>query len=361
MSRVYNFNPGPATLPQPVLEHAQKELLEYQGGGMSVMEMSHRSKEYEAINAEAEARTKRLLGLGDDYRVLFVQGGASLQFAMLPYNFLPDGATADYILTGSWSEKARNEAEKLGTVHIAASTKDEKYARLPRTDEVKLSASPAYVHITSNNTIYGTQWRELPSFGDVPLVADMSSDIMSRPFNANAFAMFYAGTQKNLGPAGVTMVVIRQSWMDQAATNLPAILSYGTHAKSNSLYHTPPVFTIYMTNLVLGWVEENGGLAGIAQHNEKKAQAIYTAIDESSGFYRPHAAADARSLMNITFRLGSEDLEKQFISEATKEGMVGLKGHRSVGGIRASTYNAMTQEGCEALASFMRAFAQKNG
>lgn len=361
MSRVYNFNPGPATLPLPVLEQAQAEMLHYCGTGMSILETSHRSKQYEAINAEAEARLKRLLGLDDGYRILFLQGGASLQFAMLPLNFLPTNATADYLITGSWSEKARDEAQKLGTVHIAASTQDEQYTRIPCADEIRLSDAPAYVHMTTNNTIVGTQWHSLPDVGSVPLVADMSSDILSRPLAYNQFALFYAGAQKNLGPAGVTVVAIRQSWMEQASTSLPAILRYATHASKDSLYNTPPAFAVYMVNLVLGWVEEQGGLEGIGQRNQQKAGAIYRAMDESNGFYHSPIASESRSLMNITFRLPAEAQEKQFISDASVAGMVGLKGHRSVGGIRVSIYNAMSQEGCEALAAFMRDFAQKHG
>lgn len=368
MSRIYNFNPGPATLPLPVLERVQQELLDYQGRGISVLEMSHRSKEYEAMNQEAETRIKHLLGLGDDYRVLFLQGGASTQFATVPMNFLPPGGVADYILTGSWSEKAQKEAQIVGkqlqpgaTTHVAASTREEQYRRVPRTDEIRLSEQPAYVHITTNNTIYGTQWPELPDVGDRPLVADMSSDILSRPMEAHKFALFYAGAQKNIGPAGVTVVVIRQSLLEQTATTIPTILSYATHAKNNSLYNTPPAFAVYMLNLVLGWIAENGGLAGIGERNQQKAQQIYAAIDRNAGFYQGHAAPDSRSLMNITFRLANEDLEKQFVSEATTAGMIGLKGHRSVGGIRASVYNAMSPEGCAALVGFMEDFARKNG
>ncbi|NJN65509.1 MAG: 3-phosphoserine/phosphohydroxythreonine transaminase [Chloroflexaceae bacterium] len=361
MNRVYNFNPGPATLPLPVLEQAQQELLDYQGTGMSLLETSHRSKAYEALNREAEVRVKRLLGVGDDYRALFLQGGASLQFAMVPMNFLSAGATADYLITGSWAEKASEEAQRIGQVHLAATTKDEQYRRIPAPDEIRLSDAPSYVHLTSNNTIYGTQWPVFPRFGEVPLVADMSSDILSRPFDANQFALLYAGAQKNIGPAGVTLVVIRQSWMDQAPKTLPAILRYATHAKNDSLYHTPPVFAVYLVNLVLKDIEERGGLAAAAERNQQKAQAVYGAIDRSGGFYLPHAAADSRSLMNITFRLPSEDLEKRFIGEATSAGMVGLKGHRSVGGVRASLYNAMSQEGCNALAAFMDDFARRAG
>jgi phosphoserine aminotransferase len=358
---VYNFNPGPATLPLPVLERAQQELPEYRGTGMSVMETSHRSKEYEAINAETEAHMKRLMGLGDAYRVLFLQGGASLQFAMLPMNFLPADGVADYVLTGSWSEKARDEAEKVGTVHIAASTQGEGYGRIPRADELHLSTAPAYVHITTNNTIIGTQWHTLPDVGAAPLMADMSSDILSRPFDMGKLALCYAGSQKNLGPAGVTVVVLRQSLLDQAHKALPTILRYATHAGKSSLYNTPPVFAVYMVGLVLQWIEESGGLVALGERNQQKAATIYRAIEESGGFYRSPVASDSRSLMNITFRLPDERQEKQFIGEAASAGMVGLKGHRSVGGIRASLYNAMSLEGTQALAAFMRDFAQKHG
>jgi phosphoserine aminotransferase len=361
MSKVYNFNAGPAILPQPVLEQVQAELLDYEGAGMSVMEMSHRSKEYEAINAQAEARLKGLLGLGDDYRALFLTGGASMQFAMVPMNFLPPGATADFLMTGAWAEKAYEEAAKLGQARVAASTQAEQYRRVPRPDEIDLSPAPAYVHITSNETIQGTQWHAWPDVGDRPLVADMSSDILSRPLDANRFALIYAGAQKNLGPSGVTVVLIRQSWLEQAAKTPPTMLRYATHAKNNSLYNTPPAFGVYVLNLVLEWIEECGGPAGMAARNQHKAKTLYAAIDGSSGFYRGHAAPESRSLMNVTFRLPDEALEKQFVAEATSAGMIGLAGHRSVGGIRASIYNAMSLEGCQALAGFMAEFARRKG
>jgi phosphoserine aminotransferase len=361
MDKVYNFNAGPAILPRPVLEQAQRELLNYHGIGMSVLEISHRSKEYEAINAEAAAQLKRLLSLDDEYRVLFLQGGASLQFAMVPLNFLPAGAVADYLLTGAWADKAYEEASKIGQVRVAASTREEQYRRMPRADEIQLSPAPAYVHITSNETIQGTQWHAWPDVGDRPLVADMSSDILSRPLDARRFALIYAGAQKNLGPAGVTVVLIRQDWLERASSALPAMLRYATHTKNNSLYNTPPTFGVYLLNLTLGWIEQNGGLEAIAQRNQQKAQTLYAAIDGSGGFYRGHAAPESRSLMNVTFRLPSEVLEKQFIAEVTAAGLIGLAGHRSVGGIRASIYNAMDQEGCEALAWFMGDFLRRNG
>ncbi|MFN8569948.1 MAG: 3-phosphoserine/phosphohydroxythreonine transaminase [Kouleothrix sp.] len=361
MSQVYNFNAGPAILPQPVLEQARHELLDYQGAGMSILEMSHRSKQYEAINSNAEATFKRLLGLGDGYRVLFLQGGASTQFAMLPLNFLPPGGVADYIITGAWGEKAHEEAARLGRANVAASTKASGYTRNPRADEITLTDQAAYVHITSNETIQGVQFASFPDVGERPLVADMSSDILSRPLDASKFALIYAGAQKNLGPAGVTVALIRQSWLDSAAKTAPTMLRYATHAKNNSLYNTPPVFSVYMLGLVLDWIEEHGGLEGMATRNEQKATAIYDAIDQSGGFYRGHAAPADRSRMNITFRLPSEALETQFVAESAAAGMVGLAGHRSVGGIRASIYNAMTITGCLALAAFMREFARKHG
>jgi len=361
MSKVYNFNAGPAILPQPVIEQAQQELRDYHGRGMSILEMSHRSKEYEAINTEAEAAFKRLLGLGDEYRVLFLQGGASMQFAMLPLNFLPASATADYLVNGAWGEKAYEEGAKLGQARVAASTSAASFSRVPAAGEIELSDAPAYVHITSNETIQGVQWQAWPDVGDRPLVADMSSDILSRPLDAHKFTLIYAGAQKNLGPAGATVVIVRQSWLDSAGKTAPTMLRYATHAKNNSLYNTPPVYAVYLLNLVLEWIEETGGLEQMAKRNDLKAKAVYDAIDGSDGFYRGHAAPSSRSQMNVTFRLPSEELEKRFIAEATAAGMIGLAGHRSVGGIRASIYNAMSQEGAAALAGLMGEFARKNG
>jgi phosphoserine aminotransferase len=361
MTSVFNFNAGPAMLPPSVLEQAQAELRDYQGCGMSIMEMSHRSKEYEAINTQAETRFKRLLGVGDGYRVLFVQGGASSQFAMVPMNFLTPGATADYLMTGAWAEKAYDEASALGQTRIAASTKDGGYRRVPRPDELHLSPEPAYVHLTSNETIQGIQWHALPDVGDRPLVADMSSDILSRPFDAGRFALLYAGAQKNLGPSGVTVVLLREAWLPKANKAIPTMLRYATHVKNNSLYNTPPSFGVYMLNLVLEWIENTGGLSAMAERNARKAQIVYGAIDGSGGFYRGHAEPESRSWMNVTFRLPSEALEKQFVAEARTAGMIGLAGHRSVGGIRASLYNAISPEACQALASFLNDFAKKNG
>jgi phosphoserine aminotransferase len=361
MTKVFNFNAGPAMLPPPVLEQVQAELRDYHGTGMSIMEMSHRSKEFEAIVAQAEATFKKLLGLGSGYRVLFLQGGASTQFAMVPMNFLPPGATADFLMTGAWAEKAQEEAAALGQARIAASSREENYRRVPRPAEINLSPSPAYVHITSNETIQGIAWQTFPDVGDRPLVADMSSDILSRPFDASRFSLIYAGAQKNLGPSGVTLVLLREAWLEKANKNVPTMLRYATHVKNNSLYNTPPSFGVYMLNLVLGWIEKSGGLPALAERNARKAQLIYEAIDSSGGYYRGHAMPESRSLMNITVRLGSEALEKKFVSESQAAGMVGLAGHRSVGGIRASIYNAVGPDACQALASFMQDFRKRHG
>ena len=361
MTTVCNFNAGPAMLPPPVLEQVQAELRDYHGRGMSIMEMSHRSKEYEAVNAGAEAAFKRLLGVGEGYRVVFVQGGASTQFAMLPMNFLAPGATADYLATGAWSDKALEEAAALGQARVAASTKADGYRRVPRADEIKLSPEPAYVHLTSNETIQGVQWHAFPDAAGRPLVADMSSDILSRPIDAGKFALIYAGAQKNLGPSGVTAVMLRESWLANANKGVPTMLRYATHVKNNSLYNTPPSFGVYVLGLVLQWVEKTGGLVATAERNARKAKLVYDAIDGSGGYYRGHAAPESRSLMNVTFRLPDEAKEKQFVSEAQAAGMVGLAGHRSVGGVRASLYNAVPPEACQALASFMKEFARKNG
>jgi phosphoserine aminotransferase len=361
MSNVLNFNAGPAMLPAPVLEQVQAELLDYQGRGMSIMEMSHRSKEYEAINTQAEATIKRLLGLGEGYRVLFLQGGASGQFAMVPLNFLPAHATADYLVMGTWGEKAQEEAATLGKATVAATTRADNYTRVPTADEIKLSPHPAYVHLTSNETIQGVQWPTFPDVGDRHLVADMSSDFLSRPFDASRSSLIYAGAQKNLGPAGVTAVLLRESWLEQASKTLPVVLRYATHVKNNSLYNTPPCFAVYVVNLVLQWLDKQGGLTAIADINARKAKLLYDTIDGSNGFYRGHAVPPSRSRMNITFRLPSETLEKKFITDSQAAGMIGLAGHRSVGGIRASLYNAIPLAACQTLAAFMTDFARRAG
>jgi phosphoserine aminotransferase len=359
--RVFNFNPGPAMLPLPILEEAQKELLNYKGTGMSVMELSHRSKQFEEIILGAEALLKELLSVPDNYRVLFIGMGATGQFDMVPMNYLTEGKIANYIVTGSFANKAYKEAVKIGETHVAGYTKDDNFSRIVRPDEIKLSENPAYVHITSNNTIFGTQWKAFPDFGDIPLVADMSSDILSKRFDVSKFALIYAGAQKNLGPAGAAVVIIRDDMIEKSNQALPTMLRYDTYAKNNSLYNTPASFTIYMIKLMLEWVKNNGGLPAMEKHNETKAALVYDTIDASNGFYKGHAQKDSRSLMNITFRLPNEDLEKEFVAEAAKVGLSGLKGHREVGGIRASIYNAMPQEGCAKLADFMKEFQAQKG
>ena len=359
-TRLYNFSAGPAVLPVPVLEQAQRELLSLPGVGMSVLEVSHRSKPFEDILARTEADIRELAGIPANYRVLFLQGGASLQFTMVPMNLLAPGATADYLVTGVWATKAADEAKKIGSVHVAATTKAEQFTRIPRTEEIVLTPGAAYVHMTSNNTIYGTEWRELPSVGDVPLVSDTSSDMFSRPIDVSKHALIYSGAQKNLGAAGVTLVIVRDDLLARSAASLPAMLSYAVQAENKSLYNTPPVFAIYLTGLVAKWIQGQGGLEGVERVNKRKAAALYAEIDRS-GFYRGTAQKDSRSLMNVTFRLPSEDLEKAFVKEAEEAGFDGLKGHRSVGGIRASIYNAFPEEGVEALTSFMQAFERRQG
>lgn len=360
ISRVYNFNPGPATLPLPVLEKAREELLNYQGTGMSIMEISHRSRQFEEIIASAEACFLELAGLDKNYRVLFLQGGASLQFMMIPYTFLSAGKTADYIVTGTFAEKALQEASLIGNTHTAASTKNTGFSTIPAQEELSLSPNPAYLHLTTNNTIYGTQWKYTPACGNIPLIADMSSDILSREMDLTKFSLFYAGAQKNLGPAGVTVVVIHKSMLEKVPDNIPKIFSYKTHADTNSLYNTPPCFSVYILKLVLEWLKDQGGPQAMGLLNGKKASLIYNAIDQSKNFYRGHAQKKDRSSMNITFRLPTEDLENIFLQEAAAEGLTGLKGHRSVGGVRASIYNAMPLEGCEILANFMENFCSNN-
>ncbi|WP_332648530.1 3-phosphoserine/phosphohydroxythreonine transaminase [Lysinibacillus sp. 54212] len=360
VNRAYNFNAGPSALPLQVLEVAQKELLDFQNNGMSLMEMSHRSATFEEVHNGAIARLRKIYNIPENYEVLFLQGGASLQFTMIPMNFLQEGAKASYVQTGSWSEKAIKEAKFFGTPVEAASTKANKYKNIPALEDITFNGDDAYLHITSNNTIYGTQWKEFPNTGEVPLVADMSSDILSKPVDVSKFGIIYAGAQKNLGPSGVTVVIIRKDLLEKANTDIPTMLKYTTHADNNSLYNTPPTFGIYMLGEVLKWVENQGGLEQIAKNNEEKAALIYDAIDNSNGFYYGHAEKDSRSLMNITFRVANEELEKKFLAEAKAAGFVGLNGHRSVGGCRASAYNAVPREACQALADFMVKFQQEN-
>lgn len=360
MKRAYNFNAGPSALPLAVLEKAQKELVDFQNTGMSVMELSHRSKEYEAVHNRAKELLYELLQVPENYDILFLQGGASTQFSMIPMNLLQEGQVANYVLTGSWSEKALKEAKKVGATHVSASSKDEKHNFIPSLENIQLSENAAYLHITSNNTIYGTQWKTFPKI-DVPLIADMSSDILSRPLPVEDFGMIYAGAQKNLGPSGVTVVIIRKDLIGKEDENIPTMLKYSTHAEKNSLYNTPPTFGIYMLSLVLEWVKEQGGVEAIEKANEEKAAILYDAIDESNGFYVGHAKEDSRSLMNVTFNLSDSELEKQFLQEAKEKGFVGLNGHRSIGGCRASIYNAVPKEACIALRDFMVEFQKQHG
>lgn len=362
VKRAYNFNAGPSALPLEVLQQAQEELLNFSETGMSVMELSHRSKEFENVHNEAQSLLKQLLDIPDTYEVLFLQGGASLQFSMIPMNFLNDEQVGNYVLTGVWSEKALKEAKILGrSTVIAASSKETNYDRIPDFSELNLTPDDGYLHITSNNTIFGTQWKVFPKAKGDLLIADMSSDILSKPLPIENFAMLYAGAQKNLGPSGVTVVIIRKDLLATVPSHqIPTVLRYDTHSKNNSLYNTPPTFSIYMLNKVLQWVKERGGVAEIAKANELKAALIYDVIDESNGFYKGHAIKNSRSLMNITFNLQSEELSQKFLSEAKEAGFVGLNGHRSVGGCRASTYNAVPYEACKALQQFMLKFKQEN-
>jgi len=361
MERVHNFNAGPAVLPEEVLLEAQADLFNYKGMGLSVMEMSHRSKEYQEIIDETNAAVKRILGIGDEFEVLFLQGGASLQFLMVPMNFAFDGKETNYINTGQWGTKAIKEAKKIGkTVHVAATSEDRNFSYIPKS--WSLSDKPAYLHITNNNTIFGTEWKIDPATPDsVPLIADMSSNFMSKPIEMDKYDLIYAGAQKNVGPSGSVVVIIRKSLLERSIDGIPTMLDYKIHAKNGSMYNTPCTFTIYMIGLVMKWIESYGGLAKIEQNNIAKAKYIYDAIDNSDGFYRGTVDKEDRSLMNITFRLPNEDLEAKLISEAKKNGMIGLKGHRDVGGCRASTYNALPIKAAHDLAEFMKVFSQNNG
>ncbi|MGH8016029.1 MAG: 3-phosphoserine/phosphohydroxythreonine transaminase [Candidatus Zixiibacteriota bacterium] len=357
--KIYNFNAGPAILPHEVLVKAQKELLNYNGIGMSVMEISHRTKEYEEINDVTIALFRELMGLGPNHKVIFLGGGASTQFAMLPMNLLSQEKTAAYVETGSWAEKAIKEAKKFGNVHVAASSKDKNYSYIPKLKGSDVPDDSVYLHITSNNTIFGTQWHEFPNVS-VPLVCDMSSDILSRQLNFKSFDMIYAGAQKNVGPAGVTIVIIKDDLLEKCSDSNPVMFNYKTHAAENSLYNTPPVFPIYMVKLVLEWMKAQGGLSIIEGWNRAKQEVIYDIIGQNSDYYKGHAQRESRSWMNITFRLPSPELEEKFTKESQAAGFIGLKGHRSVGGIRVSLYNAMPIEGAEKLAEFMQKFRRAN-
>ena len=359
MKRVYNFNPGPATLPLEVLQEAQAEFLNFAGTGMSIIEISHRSAAYEKMHNQAKADILELMNLSaEEYEVLFIQGGASLQFAMIPMNFATEKRRGSYVLSGTFSSNAYKEAKNLGVGEVAASTADENFVRVPTQAELKISDQAAYLHICNNNTIYGTEFHYIPQT-EVPLFADMSSDMLSRPWDFKKFSLIYAGVQKNLGAAGVVVVVVKKSLVEQSPDDLPTMLRYDTFYKKNSLYNTPPEFSIYIVGKVAAWIKNNGGLEEMAKRNSSKAKILYEAIDNSNDFYRGHAAKDSRSLMNVTFRLPSEELEQKFVAEAFEKNIVGVKGHRSVGGMRASIYNAMTLEGVETLADFMQKFAKE--
>ena len=360
--RIFNFSAGPAVLPEPVLRKAQEAIWNVAGSGIGIMEHSHRGKVFDKIRDEAEQDCRDLAGVSADYQVLFLQGGASLQFSMVPMNLLPSDRTADYLLTGVWAQKAVKEAKILGgKVHLAASSESTNFDRIPAASEIKFSSSPAYVHLTTNNTIYGTQWPSEPAVpAGVPLVADTSSDIYSRPIDVSKYGLIYAGAQKNLGPSGLVLVIIRNDLIEAGPTTLPTMLQYRTHAAEKSLYNTPPTFAIYFMGQVFKWIKEQGGLKAMAEHNESKAKLLYDFIDQSD-FFRGTAQRDSRSLMNVCFRGPNEELEAKFISEATKRGLDGLKGHRSVGGMRASIYNAFPEQGVDALVDFMKEFERKRG
>ncbi|GAB5410808.1 MAG: 3-phosphoserine/phosphohydroxythreonine transaminase [Balneolaceae bacterium] len=360
MKRVHNFSAGPAILPLEVLQKAQAELVDYQGTGTSIMEKSHRGPEYTNVDAEARERLSRILGLGDDFEIMFLQGGASTQFFSIPFNFLEEGKSADYINTGTWSKKAIKEAQLFGTINEAFSSADSNFNRVPTSEELNLSSDAEYVHFTSNNTIFGTQFPTEPITNGVPLVCDASSDFLSRPIDVDRYGIIYSGAQKNLGPAGVAVVIIRKDFLATAnKTHLPTMVNYKTHA-NGAMFNTPPTFAVYMVNLVLEWIEEHGGLEYFKNLSEKKSNLLYNEID-SDDFYRGTVEEASRSKMNVCFRLGSEELEAEFLKEAATHDLVALKGHRSVGGVRASIYNACPESSVQALADFMKEFRAKKG
>jgi phosphoserine aminotransferase len=364
MERAVNFNAGPAAIPLEVLKEAQGELLDWKATGMSVMEVSHRSKEYEALHNEAQERFRRLAGMGSEWKVLFLTGGASSQFFMLPMNYLAEGRKASYLVTGSWSKAALKEARRFGAcAEISSENPGGGFTRILKTSELDIPSDSTYVHLTSNNTIFGTQWKTWPDTRGVPLVCDMSSDIFSRPFPAGDFSLIYAGAQKNLGPSGLTLVALREDFLARAKTKdqLPSMLSYRVHEEHNSLYNTPPCFSIYMLDLTLRWLEKNGGLKVMGRLNEEKATLVYKAIDSSSGFYRNPVERESRSSMNIVFRLPSPEAEEGFVKEAKAAGIIGVKGHRSVGGIRFSIYNASSLDNVKTAVSFMEDFKKRRG
>jgi phosphoserine aminotransferase len=361
MARIYNFAAGPSILPLPALEEAAKKLVDFEGTGMSLVEMSHRGKVYDKVHKETVALVKELLAIPEDFTVLLLQGGATLQFGMIPMAFLKSGMTADYVITGSWAKKALEDGKLIGKTNVVWDGKADNYIKIPAQSELKFTAGAAYVHICSNETIGGIQWQEFPDTGNVPLIVDMSSEIMSRPLPWNKLSMVYAGAQKNLAPSGMALIVIKKSLLEQARKDLPAYLRYDLHAADDSLYNTPPTFSIWMANLTFKWIKSIGGMKEIEKRRDEKARLIYDMIDESNGYFRCPVDTKCRSKMNIVWRLKTEDLENSLISQAEKAGLSGLKGHRSVGGCRASVYNAMPVEGVKALADFMKDFMKKNG
>jgi phosphoserine aminotransferase len=360
--RSFNFNAGPAALPLPVLERIREELLDYAGTGMSVIELSHRSAEFEAVNNNAEQALRREMAIPEEYSVLFLQGGGSLQFAMVPMNFCTAEKPVDMLHTGAWTAKAIEELKKIAALNLAASTEADRFSRVPRPNEIKFSPEASYVHMCTNNTIEGTQWTEMPQTGAVPLVADMSSDILSRPLDVNRFGLIFAGAQKNLGPSGVTVVIARKDLIERGSDKIPKILQYRTHAKEKSLYNTPPTFAVYVLGLVVDWVAQQGGVAGIERMGSAKAKLLYDTID-ATGYYKCPVEKESRSRMNVVFRVagGDEAVEKRFAKEAETARLIGIKGHRSVGGMRASIYNAVPTAAVESLVSFMREFERRNG
>ncbi|MGE6761907.1 3-phosphoserine/phosphohydroxythreonine transaminase [Corallococcus interemptor] len=361
--RVINFNPGPAGLPTAPLERARDELLDFQGTGMSIIEHSHRGKAYEAVHNEAISLLKELLSVPDTHEILFIQGGASQQFAQVPMNFLTKDISADYLVTGGWSEKAVEEARYYGTPRIAANTvnADKRFTRIPTQAELQLDPKAAYVHMTSNNTLFGTQWHTFPDVGQVPLVADMSSDILWKPIDVSRFALIYAGAQKNIGPSGIVLVLVHKDFLAKGRKDIPKVFRYATYAENNSLYNTPPTFSIYLCRNVLAWIKDVGGVKQIEAWNREKGELLYAAIDRNAGFYRAPVEKASRSYMNVVFRLRDEKLEEAFVAEGAKAGMVGMKGHRITGGIRVSLYNAVTVDHVKTLVSFMDDFAKRNG
>jgi len=360
VTRVFNFSAGPAALPQSVLERAQKEMLDWNKSGMCVMEMSHRGKEFMSIAEKAEADLRELMGIPSNYKVMFLQGGASSQFAMVPINLLRGKSSADYINTGAWSKKAIAEAKRYCDVNVAATTEDTKFTTVPTQDQLSLNSGAAYVHYTPNETIGGVEFSYSPDTGDVPLVADMSSTILSRPIDVSKYGVIYAGAQKNVGPAGITIVIVRDDLIGNPITSAPAMFDYKVHAENDSMYNTPPTYSWYIAGLVFEWLKEKGGLSGMAEINKRKAEKLYAAID-GSDFYANPVEKVSRSWMNVPFTLANPDLDPKFLEEAKAQGLVTLKGHRSVGGMRASIYNAMPEEGIDTLVSFMADFEKRNG